>query len=106
MNASALGMELVPLAPKLRSELHVPKDVSGVVVGRIAPDSPARALGIQSGDVILSIDQKPAATPQEAAAELKEAAAHGDVLFLVNRHGASEFVGLSVENNGIAGSSR
>ena len=72
MNASALGMELVPLAPKLRSELHVPKDVSGVVVGRIAPDSPARALGIQSGDVILSIDQKPAATPQEAAAELKE----------------------------------
>ena len=105
-NASALGMELVPLAPKLRSELHVPKDVSGVVVGRIAPDSPARALGIQSGDVIVSIDQKPAGTPEEAATELKEAAAHGDVLLLLNRHGASEFVGMSVENNGIAGSSR
>jgi len=105
-NASALGMELVPLAPKLRSELHVPKDVSGVVVGRIAPDSPACALGIQSGDVIVSIDQKPAGTPEEAASELKEAAAHGDVLLLLNRHGASEFVGMSVENNGIAGSSR
>ena len=99
-NASALGMELVPLAPKLRSELHVPKDVSGVVVGRIAPDSPARALGIQPGDVIVSIDRKPATTPEAAAAELKEAAAHGDVLLLLNRHGASEFVGLSVENNG------
>ena len=93
-------MELMPLAPKLRSELHMPKDVSGVVVGRIAPDSPAHALGIQSGDVIVSIDQKPATTPERAAAELKEAAAHGDVLLLLNRHGASEFLGLSVENNG------
>jgi len=99
-NASALGMELVPLAPKLRSELHVPKEVSGVVVGRIALDSPARALGIQPGDVIVSIDQKPATTPEQAATELKEAAAHGDVLLLLNRHGASQFVGLSVENNG------
>ena len=105
-NPSALGMELVPLAPELRSELHVPKDVNGVVVGRIATDSPARALGIQPGDVIVSIDQKPATTPEEAAAELKEAAAHGDVLLLLNRHGVSEFVGLSVENNATSGSSR
>src|SRR5580700_1217284 len=105
-NPSALGMELVPLAPELRSELHVPKDVNGVVVGRIATDSPARALGIQPGDVIVSIDQKPATTPEEAAAELKEAAAHGDVLLLLNRHGVSEFGGLSVENNATSGSSR
>jgi serine protease Do len=99
-NASAFGMEFVPLAPKLRGELHVPKDVSGVVVGRIAPDSPAQALGIQPGDVIRSIDQKPVTTPEEAAGELKEAAAHGDVLLLLNRHGVDEFVGLSVENHG------
>ena len=105
-NPSALGMELVPLAPELRSELRVPKDVNGVVVGRIATDSPARALGVQPGDVIVSIDQKPATTPHEAAAELKEAAAHGDVLLLLNRHGVSEFVGLSVENNATSGSSR
>ena len=105
-NANALGMELLPLAPELRNELHVPKDLSGVVVGRIAPDSPVRALGIQSGDVIVSIDQKPATNPEEAATQLKEAAAQGDVLLLLDRHGVNEFVGLSVENNGIAGSSR
>jgi serine protease Do len=83
----------------------VPKDLTGVVVGRISPDSPARALGIQSGDVIVSIDQKPATTPEEAAAELKEAATHGDVLLLLNRRGVSEFVGLSIDNNGLSGSS-
>jgi serine protease Do len=104
--ATALGMELLPLDPRLRGELRVPKEISGVVVGRIANDSPARALGIQPGDVIVSIDQKPATTPQEAATELKEAAAHGDVLLLLNRHGVSEFVGLSIENNGMTGSSR
>ncbi|MBV8091477.1 MAG: hypothetical protein JO139_18265, partial [Alphaproteobacteria bacterium] len=45
-------------------------------------------------------------TPKEAAAELKQAAAQGDILLLLNRHGTSEFVGLSVENNGMSGSSR
>jgi len=99
-NPSALGMELVPLAPELRQELHVPKDVNGAVVGRIAPNSPARALGIQSGDVIVSIDRKPVKTPEQAAADLKQAVAHGDVLMLLNRHGASQFVGMSIENKG------
>ena len=101
-------MELVPLAPRLRSELHVPKDVSGVVVGRIAPDSPARALGI--GHPIRRRDRidrsETGDDTEQAADESKEAAAHGYVLLLLNRHGASAFVGFSVENNGIAGSSR
>jgi serine protease Do len=104
--ASALGMQFVPLTPQLRSQLQVPKDVNGVVVRHIASDSPANALGIQPNDVIESIDQNPVTSPSEAVNELKEAAAHGDVLLLINRHGASEFVGLSIENNGTAGSSR
>ena len=37
---------------------------------------------------------------------LKQAAAQGNVLLLLNRHGMSRFVGLSIENNGTAGSSR
>jgi hypothetical protein len=37
---------------------------------------------------------------------LKQAAEHGNVLLLLNRHGTGQFVGLSVENNGTAGSSR
>ena len=104
--ASALGMEFLPLDPQLRKELHVPKKVNGVVVGKVASDSPAGELGIQPGDVIVSVDQKPVTTAEGAAAQLKEAAEHGNVLLLLNRHGTSQFVGLSVENNGTAGSSR
>jgi hypothetical protein len=44
-------------------------------------------------------------SPPEAGAQLKEAAARGNVLLLVNRHGTNEFVGLSIKNNGTAGSS-
>jgi len=69
--STALGMELAPFTPQLRRKLQVPKTVNGVVVDRIANASPARALGLQTGDVIVLIDQKPATTPPEAAAELK-----------------------------------
>jgi serine protease Do len=102
--AGALGLQLAPLTARLRSQLRVPKDVTGVVVAHIAPGSPAFSLGIRPGDVIVSIDQKPATSPQQAAAELKRAAARGNVLLLLNRHGTSEFVGLSVK--GTAGGSR
>ena len=44
----------------------------------------------------MSVDQKPVETPLKAAEQLKEAAAKGNVLLLVNRKGSSQFVGLSV----------
>lgn len=100
--ASALGLELAPLTGRMRSELRVPKDVIGVVVTRVAGNSPAASLGVQPGDVIVSIDQKPATSPEGAAAQLRQAAKRGNVLLLLNRHGTNEFVGLSV-NNGMAG---
>ena len=53
--ANALGMELLPPDPQLRKELKVPKDVNGVVVGKVAGGSPTGDLGIQPGDVIVSV---------------------------------------------------
>jgi len=34
--------------------------------------------------------------PEQAAAELKKAAASGNIIWLLNRHGTTQFVGLSV----------
>jgi serine protease Do len=103
---TALGMELLALDPQLRKQLKVPRDVDGVAVGHVENDSPAGQLGVQPGDVIVSVDQQPVTTPKEAATRLKQAAAQGNVLLLINRHGTSQFVGLSIENNGTAGSTR
>jgi S1-C subfamily serine protease len=62
-----------------------------IVVGQVASSSPAGKLGIQPGDVIVSVDQRPVTTPGGAAAQLKQAAAQGNVLLLLNRHGMSQF---------------
>jgi len=44
-------------------------------------------------------------TPQQTAAALKQGAAKGNILLLVNRHGTRQFVGLSV-TPGVGSSSR
>ncbi|HTV88511.1 MAG TPA: DegQ family serine endoprotease, partial [Stellaceae bacterium] len=93
---SSLGLELSALTPQLRSQFSIPKQVEGVVVTRVATASPAGALGMQPGDVIQSIDQAPTTTPQQAAKELQQASAKGNILLLLNRKGVNEFVGLSV----------
>ncbi|HEX3535791.1 MAG TPA: Do family serine endopeptidase, partial [Stellaceae bacterium] len=93
---SSLGLELSPIDPTIRRHFQIPRDVDGVVVSRIAGDSPLAELGLEAGDVIQSIDQQPVTTPQQAAKLLKEAAAKGNVLVLLNRHGSSQFVGLNI----------
>jgi serine protease Do len=94
--ATSLGLQLSAISPKLRSRYSIPRDVEGVVVISVAGDSPAAALGLEPGDVIVSVDQQPAKTPQQAAEELKQASAKGSILVLLNRHGTSQFVGVSV----------
>src|SRR5712691_9100984 len=94
--ATSLGLQLSSISPALRRQFRIPKNVDGVVVTKVAADSPAGALGIEPGDVIMSIDQQPVATPQRAAVALKQAAAKGNILLLLNRHGTTQFIGLSV----------
>ena len=103
-SATSLGLQLAAIDQSSRREFRIPKDVEGVVVTKVASDSPAAALGIEPGDVIMSVDQKPVKTPREAADELKQASANGNILLLLNRHGTTQFVGLSVSPS--TGSSR
>jgi serine protease Do len=94
--ARSLGLQLSSITPELRSKLRIPNEVEGVVITKVAPDSPVGAIGIAPGDVIVSVAQEPAKTPRQAAAALKQAAATGNILMLLNRHGTSQFVGLTV----------
>jgi len=96
--ASALGIQLGQLTPSLRERLNVPKDTEGVVVQGVAGNSPAAELGLQPGDVIMSIDQQPVTGPDDAAKKLQTAANKGQALLLINRGGTPEFVALSTGN--------
>jgi serine protease Do len=101
--ATALGMRLEKLDPQMRRRLKLPNDANGVVIGSIAGDSPVRGAGLQPGDVILSVNQKPVKSPAEAAAALKQAAASGNVLLLVNRNGVTEFLGMTIGHGATPG---
>jgi serine protease Do len=96
--ASALGLKLAPLNEQTRRRLHVQKNVKGVVVSNVDPSGPSADLGIQPGDVIVSINQQPVQNPAEVAQKLKEAQRSGDkhLLLLLNRHGINEYVGISI----------
>ena len=93
-------MHFAPLTGQLRRELNVAKDVHGVVITRVDSGSAADDVGLSEGDVLVAIDQKPVSTPQEAADQLKEiAASKKSALLLLNRHGVTQYVGVSLGEN-------
>ena len=92
----ALGLQLSAATPELRRQYRIPKDVEGVVITGVADQSPADFGRDPAGRRLVSVDQTPVETPSKAAEQLKEAAARGNVLLLVNRKGSSQFVGISV----------
>lgn len=95
----SLGIGLQALSPEVRAQLRLPESVKGVVIGRVDPSSSAAQEGLQRGDVILSINQRPVTTPQEAADTVTSArkAGRDTVLLLVQRgNNPSRFVGVKV----------
>ncbi len=99
--ASASGMHFAPLTNRLRQELHIAKGVDGVVVTRVDNGSAGDDVGVTQGDIIVSINQQPVHTPEDAAAKLKEAAqsAKKTALLLLNRHGVTQYVGVTLGGN-------
>ena len=84
---ASLGITLQPLTAQLRQQLKIPETVRGVVIAGINPASDAATEGLQRGDVILQINQRPTTTPAEAAAAVEAArkAGRDTVLMLVQR---------------------
>jgi len=91
--SSALGLAVQAITPAMRQQLDL-KDKAGVVVTDVK--GPAAQQGLQPGDVILRVGNKPidgVAAFKSAASAVKP----GDtVLLLVSRDGASRFVAITV----------
>ncbi len=99
--ATAAGMHFAPLTNDLRRELHVAKGIDGVVVTKVDGGSAAEDVGLTEGDVVVAINQQPVHTPEEAAAKLEQAAKSPKktALLLLNRHGVTQYVGMSLGSN-------
>jgi serine protease Do len=101
---TAMGLNLASLTSARREQLHLPKDVTGVVVTKVADDSPLAQLGVQRGDVIEAINRQPVTTPEEAAQKLaqvgKEKGSERSLLILLNRNGVNQYVAMTVQDSG------
>ncbi|MBV8687824.1 MAG: Do family serine endopeptidase [Alphaproteobacteria bacterium] len=87
----SLGLTLQPLTPEIARSLRLnDSNLRGVVVSSVNPSSDAASKGIQAGDIILSINQRATATPDQAAAAVAAARAAGrnSVLVLIRRGNA------------------
>ena len=86
-----------PLTPDLRRQLRIGRDVQGVVITGIDRGSPADIVGLARGDVLVSINQEPVSSPEEAAQKLRKIAKspQKNALLLLNRSGTSRNMSAS-----------
>jgi serine protease Do len=96
----SLGLTLQALSPEIRQQLRLPDTVQGVVVAKVNPSSNAAEEGLQRGDIIVSVNQQPVKTPQEAAdavAAARKAGRDTVLLFVQRGNTPGRFVGVKVQ---------
>ncbi len=97
---ASLGVTVQTLTPEIARSLRLrDTDLRGVVVASVDPSSDAAAKGLQVGDIILSVNQRATATPEEAAAAVEQARAAGrDRVLLLFRRGNTppSYIGVAL----------
>lgn len=93
-----LGLAVTPVTPRVAEEMDLPARTSGLLVTDVDPDGTAASVGIQSGDLIKSVNGRPV---QTVAALRTALAAHTGkpALVLVERQGEPVFVALPHERS-------
>jgi serine protease Do len=81
------GLTLRAITPEIAQQLRVPATTKGVVIVGVDDSSDAAAQGLQRGDIILSINQRPVTSVDSASAVVAAArtASRPSVLLLLQR---------------------
>ncbi|MFT4180848.1 MAG: DegQ family serine endoprotease [Rhizobium sp.] len=92
----SLGVGLANLTPDLRQQLNLPRGAEGAVVASVNPDKPAAAAGIQTGDIIVSVNDQPVHNAHDVQNAVAQAGKAGrkSVLLLIERGGDKTFVAV------------
>ncbi|MEM9784074.1 MAG: PDZ domain-containing protein, partial [Pseudomonadota bacterium] len=94
-----LGLTLAPLTDESRARFGIEGDGPGVVIAGVADDGAAASEGLQPGQVIVEVGQKPVTTPEEVEEAVQAArdAGKSTVLLLVEADGEPRFVPLGLD---------
>jgi serine protease Do len=95
---SQLGLSLAPIDGDARVQFKLAKNVQGVVVTDVAPDSPAAEKNFHPGDVIVQVQNQNVRTPDDVMRRIDADAKAGKKveLMLVNRGGDLAYVALTL----------
>ena len=95
MGASGIGATVAALNADLADKLDIETE-EGVVVVRVAADSPADDAGLQAGDVIVSIDGATVDALSEVVTAVRDAEVGDTLAFVVAREGEAGNLSLDV----------
>ena len=95
------GMQAGDITPELAQEFHLEGTTKGVVIQKVAPDSPAAEAGLQPGDVVLEVNHDKVAAVADFVAKAKEAQTQKKpALLLVQRGGATLYTVIKPAGEG------
>jgi serine protease Do len=84
-----LGLAVVPLTPQIATQLGVATDTQGVAIAGVDQGSDAARKGLQRGDIVLTANYRPVASPAALEAAVREAQSgnRDAILLRVQRRG-------------------
>ena len=96
--AEAMGLGLAAVTPETRNAYNLDNSVNGVVITHVDPNSDAADKGLQPGDVVISVANRPVHSPQDVKASVAAAHAAGrdTVLVLVTGQAGQRFVAIKL----------
>lgn len=99
-SGARLGLALAPLTPSARAELGLDSSVTGALIARVEPGSPAAKSGLRPGDVILRVGSDAVDGPRSAIAKLSAVRKQKReaVPLLVMRSGTPYYLALELED--------
>ncbi|MBB3772459.1 serine protease Do [Angulomicrobium tetraedrale] len=95
-----LGLELAPLTPELRTRFKIKDELKGVVVVSVDKGTAAAERGIAEGNLVVEVNQEPAATPadiEKRLAALKKDGRRSALLMVSDPQGQIRFTALPID---------